>query len=80
MTAAELIAAAEADSCARLKWQVLRRLGICPTSLRARLLTKRSVLRLACQLVLDGGTAARGAVREKNPNFDMARFQCLAGS
>ena len=80
MTAAELISAAEADSYARLKWQVLRRLGICPVSLRAHLLTKRSVLRLACQMVLDGGDAQRGTAREENPNFDMARFTCLAGS
>ena len=78
MTAAELIAKAEADSYARLKWQVLRRLGICPASLRARLLTKRRVLLLACQMVLDSRTSA-GGTGEENPNFDMARFKNLAG-
>ena len=79
MTAADLIAAAQADSYARLKWFVLHQLGICPASLRARMLGKRTVLRLACQMALDAG-AAEGTVREENPNFDMARFRCLAGS
>ena len=78
MTATELIAAAQADHFARLKWQVLRTLGICPASVCARLLTKRAVLRLACQLVLDAGEVPGGAQTE-NPGFDMARFKQLAG-
>ena len=78
MTAAELIAAAQEDHFARLKWQVLRALGICPASVRALLLTKRAVLCMACQLVLDGGAVPGGAQTE-NPDFDMARFKQLAG-
>ena len=78
MTAEKLIAAAAEDSFLRLKWQVLRRLGICPASLRAHLLTKRRVLLLACQMVLDNRASA-GSAGEENPNFDMARFKNLAG-
>ena len=80
MTAPQLLDIVRQDSYARLKWQVLRRLGLCPASLRARLLSRRSVLRLACQMVLDAG-AAGGGERWQNPNFDLARFhKYLAGS
>lgn len=79
MTAETLIAKAQADHFARLKWQVLHRLGICPASVRARLLTKRAVLAMACQLILDSGTPSAAHVRAENPNFDMARFKDLAG-
>ena len=75
-----MIEAVRSDHCARLKWRVLRELGICPASLRARLLTKRSVMSLACQMILDLPEERGGRVGEINPNFDMARFQCLAGS
>lgn len=78
MTAEKLIAAAEEDSFSRLKWQVLRRLGICPVSLWSRLLTKRRVLLLACHMILDSRTSAE-ATGEENPNFDMTRFRNLAG-
>ena len=80
MTAAEMIEAVRSDSCARLKWRVLRQLGVSPLSLRARLLTKRRTLRLACQMILDLPAESGGSIRESNPNFDMARFDCLAGS
>ena len=74
MTAEQMLAAAAADSFGRLRWTVLRRLGVCPLSPRARLLTRRGVLRLACQMVLDGrGRAAEG----ENPHFDAARFRAL---
>ena len=75
-----MIEAVRSDSCARLKWRVLRELGICPVSLRAKLLTKRRALRLACQMILDLPAENGGSIRESNPNFDMARFDCLAGS
>lgn len=75
-----MIEAVRSDSCARLKWRVLRQLGVSPLSLRARLLTKRRVLRLACQMILDLPAENGGSIRESNPNFDMARFDCLAGS
>ena len=74
MTAEQMLAAAAADSFGRLRWTVLRRLGVCPLSPRARLLTRRGVLRLACQMVLDGrDRAAEG----ENPRFDAARFRAL---
>ena len=80
MTAPQLLDIVRQDSYARLKWQVLRRLGLCPASLRARLLSRRSVLRLACQMILDDAPSERREW-ETNPYFDMAGFQkCLAGS
>ena len=82
MTAEQMLAAAAADSFGRLRWTVLRRLGVCPLSPRARLLTRRGVLRLACQMVLDGrGRAAEEAegvpAEGENPHFDDARFRAL---
>lgn len=79
MTAETLIEKARADHFARLKWQVLQALGICPASVRARLLSKRAVLAMACQLILDSGNLPAGFMRAENPNFDMARFKDLAG-
>jgi hypothetical protein len=75
VTAEELLAETASDSYGRLRWQVLRRLGICPASLRALLLPRRAVLRFAGQLVLDDGGAVPSEV---NPNYDPARFQRLA--
>ena len=80
MNAQELLCAAERDAAARLRWQVLKRLGVCPLSLRARLLSRRGALRVACQMVLDGRAAACiGAENGGNPCFDEARFRALAG-
>lgn len=79
-SAQELLCAAERDAAARLRWEVLRRLGVCPLSLRARLLSRRGALRVACQMVLDGReTAGSGAEYGGNPCFDEARFRALAG-
>ena len=80
--AEELLRALEGDSLERLKWRVLALLGVCPLSLRARLMTKREVLRCACHLALDAGTRAPEEERRcgsENPNFDMARFAALGG-
>lgn len=80
--AEELLRALEGDSLARLKWRVLALLGVRPLSLRARLMTKREVLRCACHLALDAGAhPAEGEKRgaDQNPNFDMARFAALGG-
>lgn len=77
---AKLMAALAEDPAARLKWRVMGRLGICPASLRARLLTRRKVLECACHLALDAEKAKTDApAAEENPNFDMARFRALSG-
>ena len=77
MTAEELLSSLDRDSMARLKWRVMQRLGICPVSLRALLLTKRRVVACACHLALDAG-AGPGTGAE-NADFDMARFRALGG-
>ena len=80
--AEELLRALEGDSFARLKWRVLALLRVSPLSLRARLMTKRQVLRCACHLALDAGARpAEGEHRsaDENPDFDMARFAALGG-
>ena len=80
--AEELLRALEGDSLERLKWRVLALLGVCPLSLRARLMTKREVLRCACHLALDAGshpTEGEQRSANQNPNFDMARFAALGG-
>ena len=74
MSGAELLQRAEADAAGRLRWRVLRSLGVCPLSLRGRLLSRRRALALACQLALDAGDGPAGG----NPAFDMARFRALA--
>ena len=74
MSAAELLERTAADAAGRLRWRVMRRLGICPVSLRGRLLGRRRAMRLACQLVLDAGNEPGTAERGSNPNFDMARY------
>ena len=79
---AELLRALAGDSMKRLKWRVTERLGICPASLRARLLTNRRALEFAGHLVLDAGERAAAKPKTKtdeNPNFDPARFRALAG-
>ena len=75
MSAEFLLHTVERDAMARLKWCVLRRLGVCPVSLRAMFLSRRRVLRLAAHLVLDGNAKRE----EETPAFDMARFRSLAG-
>lgn len=75
-----LLSALEADPMARLKWRVLGRLGVSPLSLRARLLSRRETLRLACHLALDAGAGAGTAGETgSNPGFDPARFRALGG-
>lgn len=81
-SAEDLLRALEEDSFARLKWRVLALLRASPLSLRARLMTKREVLRCACHLALDTGARPADGDRRganQNPNFDMARFAALGG-
>ena len=79
MSAAELLERTSADAAGRLRWRVMRRLGICPVSLRGRLLGRRRALRLACQLVLDAENGSAAAERGSNPNFDMERYLRVSG-
>ena len=79
MTAEKLLERTARDSMQRLRWRVMERLGVCPLSLRGRLLSCRRAAAIACQMILDvqqpDGADAYGA----NPNFDMQRFRRLAG-
>ncbi|MBR1659916.1 MAG: hypothetical protein IJ705_06325 [Oscillospiraceae bacterium] len=79
MTASELLSRLDSDPLARLKWRVLRRLGIPPLSLTAALLGRRRVLELACHLALDAGAGQSTGRAGENPGFDMARFRELGG-
>lgn len=80
MTAEELLARTARDAAGRLRWRVMERLGICPVSLRGRLLSRRRALKLAAQLVLDAGQALPGETEPcTNPNFDMERYRRLTG-
>lgn len=62
-----LLGCLEGDSMARLRHLVLKRLGVCPLSLRARLAGDRRIIACACQLVLD-------MERKQTGSFDMERF------
>ena len=80
MTAQELLERTARDAAGRLRWRVMERLGICPVSLRGRLLSRRRALQLAAQLVLDAGQGACSeAAPCANPNFDMERYRRLTG-
>ncbi|MCC8156635.1 MAG: hypothetical protein LUF68_06550 [Clostridiales bacterium] len=73
---ARLLTALEQDSGARLRWRVMERLGICPISLRALLLTRRAAVRCACHLALSRAAVQPDAA-DANPAFDPARFEAL---
>lgn len=75
-----LIESAEKDSVRRLKWVVCRSIGVSPLSVQARLLTKKAVLRMACNMILDrrGGGIPRPPFA--NTGFDMERFDRLKGA
>ena len=78
MTAEELLEHTARDLPGRLRWRVMRLLGISPVSAGGLLLSRRRALRLACQLVLDAGDGT-GRQWGVNPQFDMARFRRLRG-
>ena len=81
MTAESLLEQTSRDLSGRLRWKVMQRLGICPVSLRGRLLGRRRAMRLACQLILDAGEKDAYTVQAgTNPNFDAERFARLARS
>jgi len=61
----------------RLRWKVLSRFGILPGSWRSRLISDRTVLRCAAQMLLDRESAGEAAW--VNPAFDQARFERLGG-
>jgi len=78
MTAEQLLERTAGDLPGRLRWRVMEYLGICPASLRGRLLSRRGALKLACHMVLD--TQSVSCQTAANPQFDMARFERLARS
>lgn len=65
-----------ADAKGRLRWRVLRTLGVAPWEKRAKGLTDQELVRCAVQLLLDREPprAVFGAV---NPAFDDRRFEEL---
>jgi len=80
MNAEEFLAKTAKDAGARLRWTVMQRLGVCPVSLRGRMLGRRAALRLAAQMVLDSRTGAQTDFGTAiNPNFDLERFRELSG-
>lgn len=74
MKGEELLSAVEGDKVERLKWIVLRRLGVSPVSWKARLFSGRRAVICACQMILDrrGSSPAPGA---ENSGFDMKKFE-----
>lgn len=71
MTESEkLLEALRGDSMGRLRHLVLREAGLSPFSLRAALITKKQILRHACQLALDGEEFQKG-------KFDKERFEAM---
>jgi len=71
MISEKLIESLAADNMARLRWRVLRTLGIAPCSEAARSLTDAECLTCAAHMVLDM-MQERG--RTENPAFDVTRF------
>ena len=64
----KLLEALRGDSLGRLRHLILREAGLSPFSLRGALISKKRLLRYACQLVLDRERASAG-------DFDMRRFE-----
>lgn len=71
MDCGELLARLERDSLARLRHLVLERAGICPLSLRARLISDRQIIAYACFMALEAG----GAGPEESGSFSRERFE-----
>lgn len=74
MSGEELLSAVEKDPVGRLKWIVLRRLGVSPLSWQARFFSGRRAVICACNMILDrrGALTARKA---ENGSFDMDKFE-----
>ena len=70
-----LLDAARRDSLGRLRWVVLRELGVSPLSFGALFLSKRRVLAIALQMVLDLQEISGGDL--ENDGFDEGRFRGL---
>lgn len=71
MTGTELMQSLAADPVARLRWTVLRRLGIAPFSQQAKAMSDAECLVCAAHMALDA--SAQGP-DSSNPAFDMDRF------
>jgi|GEM_PF-5745140 len=70
-----LLEKARGDSVRRLRWVVLRALGISPLSFGALFLSKRRVFSIALQMVLD--LQDLGGADEENEGFDEGHFRRL---
>ena len=79
MNAAELIKSLEKDPMERLRWLVLRGLGIIPGSRRAREISDWDILRCAAHMVLDNRDISKGTGEQgENGSFDKERFKRLS--
>ena len=74
MMTERLLESLERDEFDRLRWLVCRGLGLRPGSVTERLMSRRSVLRCACHMVLDGQSDI-----SESSGFDMERFRKLGG-
>lgn len=74
MISEQLIESLSGDSMARLRWRVMRALGIAPCSAAARSMTDSECLTYAAHMVLD---MRQDRAKTENPAFDMARFAAL---
>lgn len=72
MISEKLIEALSSDPMARLRWRVMKNLGITPGSHEARNMTDAECLSYAVHMVLD---MSAEQVRNANPAFSMARFR-----
>lgn len=75
-----LLEALSKNARARLRWRVMRELGITPGSRQARKISDLDCIVYGLHMLLDmrkGGIAAAG--RQKNPAFDESRFEALRG-
>ena len=74
MISGKLIESLAADPMARLRWRVLKMLGIAPCSDAARSMTDAECITYAAHIVLD---MAEDGETTANPVFSMERFRGL---
>lgn len=72
-----LKAALAADAKGRLRWRVLRALGVAPWEKRAKGLRDAELVRCAVHLLLDREPVQGAVDGGMNPAFDGARFEEL---
>lgn len=81
MSAREFLDYLSGSPLLRLRWYVMRELGVSPCSREARRLSDRAVVYLAAHMVLDRRQSGfgEGAASEVNGSFDGGRFEALRG-